>query len=81
MLNINKIYKSWLFFRESIPYNSTVSNLINKYKILKYSYLESKRISLKHILLAILATGNIIFKIDKSRVVNNIFPEKINHDL
>ena len=61
-------------FREDIFYNFIISNFKNELKISKYS-------CLKKILIMISATENFTFKIGKSRVVENIFPEKISHDL
>ena len=67
------------FFRENVFYNSTIFNLKNKYIILKYSYF-TKKCLLYNNFLTISATGSFTFEIKNSRVVENIFYEKINHD-
>ena len=68
----------WIFINHGN--NSTVSNIKNKYKIFEYSYLK-KIVSLKKILLWTSATENFTFIIENTRVVENIFPKEISHDL
>ena len=64
------------FFGQYILYNSTVSNLKNKLKILKYSYFLRKCF-----FLTISTIENFTFKIRNIRIVEEFSPEEVNHDL
>ena len=63
------------FFEETILYNFTLSNFKSSNVVIK------KTNVFKKILLTISVTKNFTFKTGNSKIVENIFPEKLNHHL
>ena len=68
------------FFEKNILFNSNTPNFENLWIIFKYSYF-IKNVSFQKIDLMISAIGNFTFKIRNGRFVEDIFSEKICHDL
>ena len=69
------LYIMVYFFEETILYNSTLSNFKSSNVVIK------KTNVFKKILLTISVTTNFTFKTGNSKLVENIFSEKLNHHL
>ena len=76
------IFFKWCFiFLGKIFSTNLLFHILNLSKTSSKMYIKKKNVSFKKILLTISAIENFTFKIRNSKVVDNIFPNKINHYL